>query len=62
MGPSKQRPNRVFGQNQAKQNAMVYRAKRTIVPRLLHSENKRNTIKNLGGGGESFMQETFPKH
>lgn len=48
MGPSKQRPNRVFGQNQAKQNAMVYRAKRTIVPRLLHSENKRNTIKNLG--------------
>lgn len=33
MGPNKQRPNRpVFGQNQAKQNTMVYRAKRTIVP------------------------------
>lgn len=50
MSPSKQRPNRpVFAQNQAKQNTMVYRAKRTIVPRLqwLQSENKRNTIKNL---------------
>lgn len=60
MGPSKQRPNRVFGQNQAKQNAMVYRAKRTIVPRLLQSENKRNTIKNLAKKKKALCRRLFP--
>lgn len=49
MGPRKQRPNRpVFGQNQAKQNTMGNRVKRTIVPRLQWLvREKRNTIKNL---------------